>query len=157
MKILVCTDGSEHSKRAVEKAYSIAVGCSDVDVAVIHVYEKKPEFPYLPDYEIGSVTKDNVSTEDLKKFENMKKQFEEERQRIVDEAAEVFESKGMKVRKILLEGHPSETILGVAAKEGSDMIVIGSRGLGGLKKLFLGSVSNAVIQQAKDCIVSVVK
>jgi len=37
------------------------------------------------------------------------------------------------------------------------MIVLGSRGLGGLKKIFLGSVSNAVIQEAKDCSVLVVK
>jgi nucleotide-binding universal stress UspA family protein len=37
------------------------------------------------------------------------------------------------------------------------MIVMGSRGLGGLKKFFLGSVSNAVVQEAENCSVLVVK
>ena len=50
-----------------------------------------------------------------------------------------------------------EKALNAAEIEGFDMIEIGSRGLGGLKKLFLGSISNAVIQQAKSCIVAAVK
>ncbi len=157
MKMLVCTDGSEHSEKALYKAINIAEGCSNIEIAVIHVYEKKPEFPYYPDYEVGAVTRDNVSKAELDRFEEIQKQFEEEREEILNEAAKVFEDKGMRVRKILKQGHPSETILGVAEQEGFDMVVIGSRGLGGLKKLFLGSVSNAVLQQAKNCVVAVVK
>ena len=38
MKILVCTDGSEESKKALEKASIIAKGCNVNEVAVIHVY-----------------------------------------------------------------------------------------------------------------------
>ncbi len=157
MRMLVCIDGSEHSVKAVEKAITLAEGCSNIQIAVIHVYEKKPEFAYFPDYEVGAVTRDNVSKAELDRFEQIQKQFEEEREEILNKAATVFEEKGMQVQKILEQGHPSETILGVAEREGFDMIVIGSRGLGGLKKLFLGSVSNAVIQQAKNCIVAVVK
>ncbi len=157
MRMLVCIDGSEHSVKAEEKAINIAEGCSNIEIAVIHVYEKKPEFAYFPDYEVGAVTRDNVSKAELDRFDQIQKQFEEEREEILTKAAKVFEEKGLQVRKILEQGHPSETILSVAEREGFDMIVIGSRGLGGLKKLFLGSVSNAVIQQAKKCIVAVVK
>lgn len=157
MKILVCTDGSEHSVKALEKAYNIAEGYNEIEVAVIHVYEKKPGFPYFPDYEVGAVTKDNVTKAELERFEQIQKQLEEEREEILNKSVRVFEEKGMQVRKILEEGHPSETILHVAERDGFDMVVIGSRGLGGLKKLFLGSVSNAVLQQAKNCIVAVVK
>ncbi|MGM0652277.1 MAG: universal stress protein [Bacillota bacterium] len=157
MKMLVCTDGSEHSVKALEKASSIAEGYKGIEVAVIHVYENKPEFLYFPDYEVGAVTKDNVTKAELERFEQVQKQFEKEREEILNRSARVFEDKGMQVRKILEEGHPSETILHVAERDGFDMVVIGSRGLGGLKKLFLGSVSNAVLQQAKNCIVAVVK
>lgn len=157
MKILVCTDGSEHSKKALDKALLIAEGCIVEELAVLHVYERKPEFNYAPHYEIGPITRDDVTYEDVEKFKHIIEQFEAEKQKILDEAAKVFEAENFKVRKILSEGHPSETILNVAQKEGFDMIVLGSRGLGGLRKAFLGSVSNAVIQEAKDCIVSVVK
>ncbi len=68
-----------------------------------------------------------------------------------------FEEKSLKARAILKEGHPAHTIVTTAAEEGADMIVIGSRGLGGLKKVLLGSVSSAVIQEAENCTIAVVK
>jgi len=49
----------------------------------------------------------------------------------------VQRQKNVKTRTILKEGHPSQTIVNVAKEEGFDIIVIGSRGLGDLKKFFL--------------------
>ena len=56
-----------------------------------------------------------------------------------------LEGKNIKTRTILKEGHPSHTIVNVAKDEKFDMIVLGSRGFGGLKKYFLGSVSVIVL------------
>ena len=42
-------------------------------------------------------------------------------------------------------GQPAETIADVARKEGADQIVMGTRGLGGIKGLLLGSVATQVI------------
>lgn len=73
------------------------------------------------------------------------------------EVGKIIEGKNIKARTVLKEGYPADTIVSVAHEEGFDMIVIGSRGLSGLKKLFLGSVSNAIIQEVQNCSVLVVK
>jgi nucleotide-binding universal stress UspA family protein len=46
-------------------------------------------------------------------------------------------------------GHPIDEILGLADDVGADMIVIGSHGRTGLRRLFLGSTSEAVVRRAK--------
>jgi len=53
-------------------------------------------------------------------------------------------------------GHPGKTIVERAEKEQADLIVLGSRGLGGFKRLLLGSVSDAVLHHA-HCSVLVVR
>ncbi len=157
MKILACTDGSEQSKKALEKAAIIAAGCKSEDVAVIYVYEEKLDFSYLPLFEVGAVTRDDVTVEEIERFKKIKAEQDAAKENILSEAAEIFENRGIKVRKILVQGHPAETIIAVAEEEKFELIVIGSRGLGGLQKLILGSVSNAVLQEAKNCCVLTVK
>ncbi|RVH85207.1 universal stress protein, partial [Sinorhizobium medicae] len=53
-------------------------------------------------------------------------------------------------------GDYAETILAVADEVDADLIVVGSRGLGGLRGLLVGSVSQKVVQHA-DCSVLVVR
>jgi nucleotide-binding universal stress UspA family protein len=53
-----------------------------------------------------------------------------------------------KIRTILEDGDPAETIVRVAQQRAADMIVMGSRGLGGAKGLLVGSVSHKVGQLA---------
>ncbi len=148
MKILVCTDGSEQSFKAIEKAVEIAQGCKTADIAVIHVYESKLAFPFWGE---GY----SITAEDLERFKTMEKQEKEKRKGLLTDAEEIFRQKGFKVKTIFMEGHPSESIAQVAKEEGYDIVAIGSRGLGGLKKLLLGSVSNAVVQQVKTSVLVV--
>ena len=54
-----------------------------------------------------------------------------------------------KARKHVKSGHIAKSILEVADEQGSDMIVMGSRGLGLLKGVLIGSVSQKVIEEAK--------
>jgi len=49
-----------------------------------------------------------------------------------------------------------ETIVNQAVKENADLIIVGTRGLGGFKKLILGSVSNGVVSHA-HCPVLVIR
>ncbi len=150
MKILVCTDGSEHSQKALEQAAQFADRCNVDEVAIIHVY--KPGVDTTLPY--GSET---VTAQHMEIFEKIKEEQKEERKKVLSEALKLFKKKNIKARTILKEGHPSHTIVNVAHEEGFNMIIIGSEGLSGLKKLLLGSVSNAVIQEAKNCNVLLVK
>ncbi len=62
----------------------------------------------------------------------------------------------LKISKKILEGRPSDKIVETAKEGGFDLIVIGSRGLGGVKEFFLGSVSDRVADEA-TCPVVIVK
>jgi len=147
MKILVCTDGSKYSQKALEEASVIVKGCNVNEVAIIHVYEKFDSFPIS--------VEGNIEQTEINRL--MMEEYKKKGEKILSEALKFIEGKNIKARTILKKGHPADTIISVAQEEGFHMIVIGSRGLGGLKKLFLGSVSNAIIQEVKNCSVLVVK
>jgi len=153
MKMLACTDGSEHCKIALDKASKIAEGMNIDEVAVIHVDEGHLN---LTAYGRNGKTP-SVAVLDSKSIDRKIKEDVEKRDLILKEALKIFEQKNIKARTILKKGHPSTTIMSVASEEGFDLIVMGSRGLSGLKKIILGSVSNAVVQEVKNCTVVVVK
>ena len=48
-----------------------------------------------------------------------------------------------------IEGDPAETLIDTAKDFGADLIVVGARGLGGVKRLLLGSVSEEVLRAAR--------
>jgi len=152
MKILVCTDGSEHSNKALEKASIIIKGCNATQVVIIHVYEENLNITAIP-YGEGYVPSDA----DLELFKKKIEEYVEERKELLSEALKFFEEKNIKATTILKQGHPAKTILELASEKGFDMIVLGSRGFGGWKKRILGSVSSAVVQEAKNCTVVIVK
>jgi len=150
MKILVCTDGSEHSQKAIREASVIAEGCKANEVAIIHVHDihSAKMYPYA---NLG------MNAEYIERLQKISAEEKAEWRKMLSEYKKIFKDKNIKIRTMLKEGSASDTIVKVAQKEGFDMIVVGSRGLGGLKKMLLGSVSNAIIQEVKDCSVLVVK
>jgi len=152
MKMLVCTDGSEQSQKAVEKAIIIAKGCLVKDILIIHVDDGKQDFPSFTRGSNGF-----VATKEIEQFLKIKEEKEAEGNKILADAREAFAKEGLKAKTLLAKGHPANTIVSVACEKGYDLIVIGSRGLGGLKKVFLGSVSNAVTQEVKNSSILTVK
>lgn len=142
MKLLVCVDGSVPSNKAIEKAIEIASGCRVDQITLISVYEKYP----LPLIEHASY---NAMEEEMDHYEEMNKRVVTDHEAILDKASRRFKNEGLTVETLLQEGHPADTIAQTAEKLGVDMIIMGNRGRGGLKKLLLGSVSNAVIQETR--------
>ena len=145
MKMLICTDGSESSQKAIKEAVSVAANYEDIEITIITVYETS-QLP-MYDSEGGS-----MSAEMQAKFEES---MREKGERILQEAVKIFEEKDLRPDSILIKGHPSTEIIKVASEGNYDLIVLGSRGLSGLKKILLGSVSNAVAQEAESNILIV--
>ncbi|MGM0689063.1 MAG: universal stress protein [Bacillota bacterium] len=144
--MLVCTDGSELSQKAVEKAAKLAANFKEVEVSVIYVNDVKI-IPMHGGYG------ESVPLEMQVQYETEK---DKERQKIFEDAVKIFRKYDLEPSTILKKGNPSDTIIKVASEENFDLVVLGSRGLGGLKKIILGSVSNAVAQEA-ECDVLIVK
>jgi nucleotide-binding universal stress UspA family protein len=148
MKILVCTDGSKNSEKVMEKAAEIVKTMGIDRLSLIYVYDAKLVLSYI-DWNQNLLISPN--------FETLRKELLELSHEILDKGVEFLEKKEIKVKKIFKEGHASSEIVHTIEEEGFDMVIIGNRGLGGLKKLVLGSVSNAVVQEVENCNVLIVK
>ena len=132
-KILVPIDGSEHAQKAIELAANVATQ-NDATVHLLHII---------------SSTKIPKEVEDFVKSERIEEPPTAYLQIVGDKILGAAESEAKKigiknVEKTVLEGDPAEGILNYAKEGDFDMIVIGSRGLGGVKGLMLGSVSSKV-------------
>jgi nucleotide-binding universal stress UspA family protein len=64
--------------------------------------------------------------------------------------------KGLKVESVVRDGHPQTVIVDEARKRSADLILLGSHGRTGLKRLLLGSVALSVVSHA-PCSVEVVR
>jgi len=132
-RILLATDGSKSMKRLVEEVLMIAVAIK-AEVTILNVIEHN-DYSYMTKTPYTVQIKNDVN-----------KQLKVEADRIVDEAAKPFKDNGLTVKTKVVDGEksPADVICDLASKGGYNLIAIGSRGLRGVKELFLGSVSNKV-------------
>ena len=127
--ILVAYDGSEQSQRALQKAIEVAQ-CSQARLQILYAYDKIP--PYLGEPNLQHLIDRSV----------------EKAQPAMVQAVEILKATGLEFSTNILEGPAAEAILRVAQLEGCDLIVMGSRGLGMVQGLLLGSVSYRVLHHA---------
>jgi len=131
-RILVAVDGSENSTRATAAAVPIAEKYG-AEIIVLNIV-------------FGRV------------YDQFKTVAEKKAREIVDREVELARSQGVKARWEVLPS--AESIVGqivdYADREKVDLIVMGSRGLGGFKRMVIGSVSNGVVTHAR-CSVLVVR
>lgn len=126
-KILVAYDGSEASQKALNIMLTIAEEYPEVDVVLVHV---------LRILSTGGV----ASGIDTVAFDAA--------QPIITELETIAESLPNNVEVKLLKGtSPADLIVNCAAETGADLIIMGSRGVGGVKG-YLGSVSYGVVKNS---------
>lgn len=82
--------------------------------------------------------------------------FSESVDQNIKRVVELFEAAGVKTTAVIEEGEFAQTIIDTANKLGVDQIVLGARGLGRIKGMVLGSVSQKVVQLS-TCPVTIIK
>ncbi len=147
-RILVATDASAASNRALKMAVQIA-GQHNAELLIIHVI-RDMQIPFdikeIPELEANRFESFNDAREDI-----MRKIAES----VLRKAKEKAEKAGAnKVQTAIGTGDPATSILGFAKRRKVDMIVVGTRGLGKLKGTILGSVSRKVTNNAEtSCLI----
>ena len=141
-KILLATDGSEEATLAARTAVDIA----DNTNSELHVVYVGEEYGYpiyaVPEYEYARTTQENL---------------EQEVRKLLDaEVEQVKAAGGTVVGAHFGTGRPDEEIVKLAEEIGAGLIVMGSRGRGGVRRSLMGSVSDSVVRHA-HCPVMVVR
>ena len=140
--ILLATDGSGDARLASNTAAALAESTG----SELHVICVGPGLPLyqLPDYPAS--------------FEETVKVQRREAQRVLDEQIEILEESGASVEEshFAEDERPERAILELAEEVGAGLVVVGSRGLSGLKRALMGSVSASVVHHA-HCPVLVVR
>ena len=152
-KILVPLDGSEHSLRALEIAVQIAKGF-DGKITLINVYSVNVQPIFMP--EPTTLTTPGVPILTPADFSKVVEAARKIAGSILTDGEKRVEAEGVKVEKLLKEGHTVEEILKTARESKFDLIVIGARGVSKIREMLLGSVSDGVIRNA-PCPVLVTK
>ncbi len=136
-KIMLASDGSEHSLRAAEKAIEIAKCDPTSFVEVVYVADNS-----------------KAKSEVLQNWNQLG--VEESRSRKIKKTEDKAKEAGIQFEVKILRGEPAPTLIEYANDNKFDVIVIGSRGLNVLQEMVLGSVSHKVAKHVK-CPVLIVK
>lgn len=129
-KIVIAFDGSKGSWKAVEWAVGLAekVGAELTAITVV----KPPEFS------------ETISEVD-EFWEDAEKYFRPQ----VEKLKLFGERNEIDIKTVFLHGHPAESIVRYAVEKGIDLIIMGTRGLGGFKSMVIGSVAQKVTTYSK--------
>jgi len=132
-KVLVALDGSSGSARALAWAIELAKAL-DAEIVAVHVVELLT--PSALGLGMAPIELPDDWVDDLRgRFEN--------------EWSAPLKGSGVPYRTMFETGAPAPTLIAIARKEHPDLIVTGSRGLGGFGELLLGSVSHALVLHAQ--------
>ena len=125
--ILVATDGSEHAALATKAATDLSVRAGS-KLHMVHAW-RRPTFP--GSFSVGEPEESGIR---------------EEAERLLEgQAEQVRAAESTVAGTHLREGRPTDEIADLAGELGVGLVVIGSRGLGPVKRLVVGSVSEGVV------------
>ncbi len=150
MKILVALDGSVASDQALAKAIALAKPTQG-HLTVVTAIEPLPS--YMP--AVIMPTGDWLTLDNLPDSEFAKRVLQAGQETLA-RAERTCAEHQVPCQTRLEIGAPREVICSVAKEEQPDILVVGSRGLGSLERLVLGSVSDYVVHHA-PCPVLVVR
>jgi nucleotide-binding universal stress UspA family protein len=150
-KVLLATDGSREAELAARTAADLSQK-TDSELHVVHVFGIAPVGP--PVYPEAT----DLQSEEFEAESEERQRISERRARELLEAeVEKIRSGGVTVAEgHLIEGRVAPGIVTLAEGIGAGLIVMGSRGLGGIRRALIGSVGDSVVRHA-HCPVLVVR
>jgi nucleotide-binding universal stress UspA family protein len=131
-KLLVPVDFSDHSQRAFEEGIALAKQFG-AELHLLHCYQLHPRMVAPYGIAIPESLEHDVRMAALRRLSEWR-----------DQAS----FHGIQVREHITAQNPSEEIPAMAARIGADLIVMGTRGLTGLKHVLLGSIAERTIRVA---------
>lgn len=131
-RIVVAYDHSDLSKKALKMAMNLAKQDKKIELIVVMVLQPERHLPYSYGMAISSY--EELRLEEMKAIRN---EIEKELIPLPNHT-----------RTYILDGSPGPVIVEFVKQNDADLVVMGSRGLSGLKELFLGSVSHYVVQKS---------
>jgi nucleotide-binding universal stress UspA family protein len=148
-KVLIALDGSERSMKVTEYGITIARKSDSSEVIALHVIHSNIKYLY------SSTVAKLVTSGTIDAIVDSTKQ---EAQKWITKVKEKADQNGveLKIEFIVDPASVVGAIVDYAERQNIDLIVIGSRGLSGFKKLLLGSTASGVVTYA-HCPVLVVK
>lgn len=133
-RILIATDGSTLSKKAVKTGLDLAA-LSGAEVVAVKVIPRYPQA-----YFEGSVP---LAASEVSRIE---KQWNDDAQAVVDAVKTTASARGIKAKAVTVKSDlVAEALISAAKKHKADLIVMASHGRKGLKRLLLGSETTHVL------------
>ncbi|QLC33041.1 universal stress protein [Halarchaeum sp. CBA1220] len=129
-RILVPTDGSPESERAVEEALDLAA-LADATVVALYVVDTS-DYESLPEA----------------KWAALRSELESEGERAVEAVAERANEAGVDAETVVADGTPHEVILERAKSGDVDAVAMGTHGRSGVERFLLGSVTERVVRES---------
>jgi len=139
-KILLGTDGSKDAELATKAAIELA-NTTGSELHVVYVGDFVPSPHAYPEDELGQI---------VERVTRRTRSMLGERIALIAAAGGSVSGDHVRV------GRPAKEIIGLAEEIGAGLIVVGSRGLGGVRRVLVGSVSDSVVRHA-HCPVLVVR
>ena len=147
-RILLATDGSEEATLAAQTAIDLAHKTGS-ELHVVYARIPPSSRAFYEGYEEGADVGAYLQDES--------EELTRRGQGLLDEQVRKIEVAGGSVAQAHLGiGKPEEEITALAEEIGAGLIVVGSRGLGGIRRALMGSVSDSVVRHA-HCPVMVVR
>ena len=153
-KILVPYDGSKHAEKALNKAVNLAKLIKGSKIIILNVIEEilTPPLVFptrIRHYKTGEDT--TLSTY----FRDLQTDMRYKMINTLEKIKQKYEN-SVKIRTVVLVGSAEDKIVEYANRQNVDLIVMGSKGLKGISRLLMGSVSRHVSEKAK-CSVMIVR
>ena len=144
--ILVATDGSEEAALALTTAADLSKSTnSELHVAYVFPTAVQRPFP------------NPVLARPADEMEHELEEAMHQAQEFLDKQVEKVKGEGVEVAEThLVRGRPDREIVHLSEEIGAGLIVMGSRGLGGVRRALMGSVSDSVVRHA-HCPVLIVR